>query len=71
MELKVNVTLNPEQKARIREQIVEKANVMKAIDYADISYETFNNSLKGGRMKSDQRDKLIQFCDLVEGKTAA
>lgn len=70
-EMKINVTLTDYQKARINEQIVGKANIMKACEYADISFQSFNRAMDGKPLKNDQRDLLLSFCDLVEGKTAA
>lgn len=67
----LNITLTASQKKRINESIVNKANINKACGYAGISTRYFNRALDGGNIKSDKRDLLLSFCDLVEGKSAA
>lgn len=67
----VNVTLTKGQIKKLQEQIVDKANINKACGYAGISTRYFNRALDGGNIKSDKRDLLLSFCDLVEGKNAA
>lgn len=67
----LNVILTASQKKRINDSIVSKANINKACGYAGISTRYFNRALEGSQIKSDKRDLLLSFCDLVEGKTVA
>lgn len=67
------VSLSKYEKARMKKVIVATKNLNSACVYAGINDRTFHRALneKGKQIKSDQRDKLLQFCDIVEGKNIA
>lgn len=66
------VSLSKHEKSRIRKLIVKTKNLNAACVYAGINDRTFNRALNESHaIKSDQRDKLISFCDLVEGTNVA
>lgn len=67
----INVILSAAQKRRMSESIINKSNINKACGYAGIATRYLHKALNGGNIKSDKRDLLLAFCDLVEGKTAA
>lgn len=65
--VRLNVTLSKSEIARVNKLVVDQLNISKACEYAELNYRTFNRGLEGLAIKDDQRDKLLKFCDIVEG----
>lgn len=69
--IQIRVKLTKAELAMIDREIIKAGNKQKACIYAGIHFETFTNSLSGSKIKKEQRDKLIEFCELVKQQRAA
>lgn len=65
------VTLTKAQINLIKKEITEKGNAQKACTYAAVHFTTFKKALSGGRLRKEQREKLVEFCALVKQQEAA
>lgn len=65
----VKTDLTEKQKNRINALVIKKKNLNRACAFAGINTRTLKLAvLKRGPIRSDQRDAVLQFCDMVEGK---
>lgn len=65
-----SVRLTKPQIERFKRLIVKDENIKNACEFSNINYRTFRKALKGNHaIKEEQRDKLTEFCDILENKT--
>lgn len=67
-EVLVKVTLKKSEVALIKKQI--EGNVVNACNYADIHYNTLQKALSGSAIKREQREKLLEFCEIIKKEKA-
>lgn len=63
-----NVSLTKTQRARVKELVSKNRNVNRACLFAGMNDRTYHKALRGTMIKNYQRDRLMEFCDMIEGK---
>lgn len=70
--IRLKAALTKTQLTSIRKEILENNLKVKACTYSDIHVNTFNSAQDGvHKIKVDQINKLMEFCDLVKQEKAA
>jgi len=67
-QIKFNVTLSADEKKKVQAHVIDKRNRVAACDYAGIRTSRLDEIMGGATLKNDERDLLIDFCGIVEGK---
>lgn len=62
-----NVTLTAEQQELVKVEVLEKRNKIAACKYAGIRVSRMASIVNGGLLKAEERDRLINFCYIVNG----
>lgn len=65
------VALTVSERAAIRRDVIAMNYGRKACLFARINFRTFKKALSGHGIKQRQRDKLVQFCELVKALKVA
>lgn len=73
--LDLKVPLTPSQIELFKETIWGNNCVSKAITYADIHFNTLKKAMKIKKkmheIRKSQRDKLIEYCEIIQQEKAA